>query len=467
MPRRRWTIAQETADVVICGAGIAGIAAAYHLAVKHDLNKVVVVDERPPLSLTSDKSSESYRNWWPGPGNAMVSLMNRSIDLMEELAYQTDNAFQLNRRGYLYASGDPARAEDFRQAAEEAAGLGAGPVRYHTGQPSDPAYVPALPDGFEDQPSGSDVILDPALIRQHFPYLSEQTLAAVHVRRAGWLSGQQLGMILLERARQRGVRLLSARVEQVGVDGGRVQTVYVSNGAGTTSISTPNFVNAAGPFVKQVAGLVGVDLPIFFERHVKMAINDNLGVVARDAPLIIWTDPQHLPWSQEEQLALGESEETRWMLDKLSAGVHARPEGGPGSSILLVLWAYDSHPVEPVFPITFDPYFPEIALRGMSTAIPGLKAYFDRMPRPTLDGGYYTKTRENRPLVGPLPIEGAYVIGALSGFGLMAALASGELLAAHLIGEALPHYAAAFSLDRYADPAYRALLENWGDSGQL
>jgi sarcosine oxidase subunit beta len=198
-----------------------------------------------------------------------------------------------------------------------------------------------------------------------------------------------------------------------------------------------------------------------------MAINDNLGVVARDAPLIIWTDPQHLPWSQEEQLALGESEETRWMLDKLSAGVHARPEGGPGSSILLVLWAYDSHPVEPVFPITFDPYFPEIALRGMSTAIPGLKAYFDRMPRPTLDGGYYTKTRENRPLVGPLPVEGAYVIGALSGFGLMAALASGELLAAHLIGEALPHYAAAFSLDRYADPAYRALLENWGDSGQL
>jgi hypothetical protein len=27
----------------------------------------VIVGERPPLSRTSDKSTECYRNWWPGP----------------------------------------------------------------------------------------------------------------------------------------------------------------------------------------------------------------------------------------------------------------------------------------------------------------------------------------------------------------------------------------------------------------
>jgi sarcosine oxidase subunit beta len=64
-------------------------------------------------------------------------------------------------------------------------------------------------------------------------------------------------------------------------------------------------------------------------------------------------------------------------------------------------------------------------------------------------------------------VEGAYIIGALSGFGLMAAPASGELLAAHLSGGQLPHYAPAFALERYADPAYQELLENWGESGQL
>jgi sarcosine oxidase subunit beta len=75
----------STCEVVICGAGIAGIAAAYHLAVKQGVRNVVLVDERPPMTLTSDKSTEAYRNWWPGPDDAMLRFMNRSIDLLEEL----------------------------------------------------------------------------------------------------------------------------------------------------------------------------------------------------------------------------------------------------------------------------------------------------------------------------------------------------------------------------------------------
>jgi glycine/D-amino acid oxidase-like deaminating enzyme len=38
-----------TAAVVICGAGISGIATAYHLAVTYGVKNVVIVDERPPL----------------------------------------------------------------------------------------------------------------------------------------------------------------------------------------------------------------------------------------------------------------------------------------------------------------------------------------------------------------------------------------------------------------------------------
>ena len=109
----------------------------------------------------------------------------------------------------------------------------------------------------------------------------------------------------------------------------------------------------------------------------------------------------------------------------------------------------------------------ELALRGMAVMIPRLAQYFDRAPKPYIDGGYYTKTRENRPLIGPLPIAGAYVVGALSGYGLMAACAAGELLAAHITGGPLPSYAPAFALARYDDPEYRRLLEEWPDTGQL
>ncbi len=59
------------------------------------------------------------------------------------------------------------------------------------------------------------------------------------------------------------------------------------------------------------------------------------------------------------------------------------------------------------------------------------------------------------------------MIGAFSGFGLMAACAAGELLAAHISGTMLPPYAPAFRLERYADPAYQQLLAQWGSIGQL
>src|SRR5258706_3796001 len=120
-----------TAEVVICGAGIAGVATAYHLAVEHGLTDVVLVEQGDPLALTSDKSTECYRNWWPGPGDAMVAFMNRSIDLIEQAARASDNRIQLSRRGYLYPTAEPAHIPLFERAAEEAASLGAGPLPIH------------------------------------------------------------------------------------------------------------------------------------------------------------------------------------------------------------------------------------------------------------------------------------------------------------------------------------------------
>lgn len=457
----------ETADVVICGAGIAGIAAAYHLTVTYGVRNVVLVDERDPLTLTSDKSTECYRNWWPGPGDAMVRLMNRSIDLLEGWARESDNRFRLTRRGYVFLTADPQRIPLFEASAQESSHLGAGPVRRHTGRPDDPPYMPASPWEFEGQPEGCDLILDQALIRKHFPYVNEKVVAVLHARRCGWLSAQQLGMYLLERARAHGARFIHGRVERIDVADGRVQAVRLGAGSPLERLATGAFVIAAGPYLKQVGRLLGLDLPVYCELHSKIAFNDILGVVPRDAPMLIWTDPQVLAWSEEERALLMEQEETRALLGQFPAGVHMRPEGRADSPILLMLWTYDLNPREPVWPPTLDPYYPEVVLRGMTKMLPGLAVYIGRAPKPAYDGGYYCKTRENRPLIGPLPVKGAYVIGALSGFGIMAAPAAGELLAAHVTGSPLPGYAPAFLLERYADPAYQALLENWGATGQL
>jgi glycine/D-amino acid oxidase-like deaminating enzyme len=219
--------------------------------------------------------------------------------------------------------------------------------------------------------------------------------------------------------------------------------------------------------LRQVGAMLGIDLPVFSELHVKASFTDHLGVIPREAPLLIWEDPQRLGWSEEERAFLAEDPDSGGLLEEFPAGVHCRPEGGMNSQQILILWPYHAHPVEEEFPLPSDPLFPELALRGMARMIPGLSAYFDQMPRPYVDGGYYTKTQENRPLAGPLPVEGAYVLGALSGFGLMASLGAAELTAAYIARTELPDYAPRFELSRYDDPAYQKMLEDWGPSSQL
>jgi glycine/D-amino acid oxidase-like deaminating enzyme len=251
-------------------------------------------------------------------------------------------------------------------------------------------------------------------------------------------------------------------VTGVDVANGHVNGVKLSSGE---RVESPIFINAAGPYFKEVGKLLNVDLPVYTELHLKAAIKDPLGAVGRDAPLLIWTDRQSLPWEADERTALAEDDSTRWLTEIFPSGVHTRPEGA-GDTILM-LWEYQTKLMEPVDSPEMDEQYPEIALRGLAAMLPRMRGYFAKMPRPQLDGGYYTKTRENLPLVGPMGVAGSYMIGAVSGYGIMSACGVGELLAAHVMGVELPSYASAFELSRYDDPEYQKRLENWGDAGQL
>ena len=459
----------STSDVVICGAGIAGIATAHALAMR-GISNVTLVDERAPLTLTSDKSTEAYRNWWPGPDDAMVRLMNRSIDLLERWADASDNRFLLNRRGYVYATTSAVTAARFMSDAETAVTQGAGDLRVYRSHADALTYQASAHIGYRDHPTGADLFLDRDAIRTHFPFLAPDVVAVLHTRRCGWMSGQQLGMYLFDEARAAGVSFRSGRVSAVDAQGGRITGVTVDGPDGTrTHIATPCFINCAGPFAKEVAQLIDVDLPLFSEMHLKVAFEDTLGVVDRNTGLVILDDAQTLSWSDDERDELAASDETRWLTEPMPAGIHLRPEGYRQNQTVLMLWDYHSAHrfATPVLPLPVDAFYPEVVLRGMVRLAPGFAQYLDRLPPTYVDGGYYTKTEENRPLIGRLAVDGAYVHAALSGYGLMAAPAGGELIAAQIAGGPQPAYASAFRLDRYNDPAYQAMLANWGSSGQL
>ncbi len=452
----------ERASAVVCGAGVAGLSAAWHLAVRSGLRDVVVVDERAPLSLTSDKSTECYRNWWPDA--PMLGLMNRSIEILDELARRTGNAFALNRNGYLYVTGTAEGARALAAGAERLAALGASVLRVHEG-PAERWQPPAW-----DQPQatadGADLFLDRERIRALFPWVTPDARAALHARRCGWLSAQQLGMLWLEEARAAGARLVEGRVAAVELEAGRVAAVEVAAGGQVRRLRCDLFVNAAGPFADDVARLVGVELPVFHELHRKVFFDDTLGAVPRHAPLVIWNDPVRVDWSDEERAALAEEPATAALLREIAAGVHFRPEGGVDSRSAILLWNYHCDPVERVYPLPEDSLHVPVVVRGIARLLPAFAAYAESGPRPYVDGGYYTKTRENRPLIGPVGPPGSFLIAALSGFGVMASAAAGELLAAHVTGAPLPAWAPAFRLERYEDAEYLRALAG-AEAGQL
>lgn len=425
----------QHADVVVCGAGIAGISTVYQLT-RLRVGKVVLVDPESPMTVTSDKSSESYRNWWPS--RPMVSLVNRSIDLLE--TYERDFGIGLGRRGYLFAT-----AEDPSETianAESISSLGAGPLRI------DDAYRGGDLH-WSEVPPGADILTDPDVITAWFPYLAQGVGAVLHVRRAGWFDSKRYGGALLDAATGVGAEVVHDRVVGVDVDGDGVRVIALGEGG---RIATEVFVNAAGPGAAAVGDLVGDQLPLFTELHTKVMFRDHLGLVPRDAPMLLWADRQTLDWDAEEREALADDPDLAYLLGELPAMCHFHPEGGTESPWVVGQWSVATPRTAPVFPIPVDPMYAEVVLRGLATMIPRLAPYTEWLPSTTVDGGYYTRTESNHPLIGAGTHPGVFHVVGLGGFGLMASAAAGELAAQWITGGDLPDHADTFRPGRDEKP---------------
>lgn len=444
---------KQHADIVVIGAGIAGIATAYYLCTEHGRTSVLLIDPRTPMSFTSAQSGDNYRNWWPHP--TMVEFTNRSIDLMERIARESNNVLNMTRRGYVLAT----RKNDIDDLLAELHRGYSGAtdsIRHHASSSS--SYLPALDANWMAAPEGVDVLAGQDLIRTTFPSFDPTINNVLHIRRAGDIDSQQLGQYMLDRIKQAGGQRLTGRV--VAIEQCDRFVVETETPDGIVDITADHAINAAGPFAKHIADMLDVELPINNVFQQKIAFPDAHGAIPRQLPFSIDLDQQTLNWSAEERALLGEDEHTKWLLDTIPGATHCRPDGSEQGDRVKLGWAYNHTSSEPQQELRneplFDPYFPEIVMRGAAALNPSLACYVDSMPtRCAHYGGYYPMTDENWPLIGPLANDGAlrqaYVVGALSGFGSMAACAAGELCAAWVSGNSLPDHGQHLSLARYAN----------------
>jgi glycine/D-amino acid oxidase-like deaminating enzyme len=413
----------------------------------------------------------------------MSKFVGRSIDLMEELAIETDNAFDMTRRGYLYLTADEDTFASMSATAQGLADADAVPrctthtdgstyTRSSTGSLS-AAQLAATAGNFgvagaTEEPmeplKGIDLLAGRQAVQDVFPFVDDKVVGALHARRAGWVSAQQMGVTLMNKAKEAGVTFVSGAVTDVSTEDGKVSSVRwtaappadgkpgLPTEGESYEIATANFVNAAGPMLNEVHSLIpGSDqtvpgvaalahndvslrdrrVPLRNHIHVKVIFRDTDGAVPRDAPMMIWADSQDIG----EDFRSGDDEEDRaWLteamgektanklLGEASPGVHLRPYG---PDALLLLWEFwhGDWPVDDLSPNLTPEFdvemFPEVCIRGLSTMVPDLGNYIGNIPRSTLvDGGYYTETPELLPLVGPVggtPVEGAWVCGGLAG----------------------------------------------------
>jgi glycine/D-amino acid oxidase-like deaminating enzyme len=451
---------KNTPNIMICGAGIAGISAAYHLVVREKIKNVLLLDQGQPLSLTTDKGTQAYRNWWPAPDDTMIRFINRSIDLLEELSKISNNIFELNRRGYVFLTSDTKKVDKWRETAQISESLGAGNFREQSKKNS---YIPSPSQGWMPL-DGADLITEQKTIGNLYPFISKDTIAMLHVRRAGWMNSIKLGYWLLEEFKRHGGEFINAKVVKTIIKHNSLEEVILDTGE---SYKPGTFVVAAGPLLKELGKMLDLEIPVSNELHGKIKFPDYLNLIPENSPLMIWDDPVYLNWTEEEKQKLLEKGEA-WLTKEFPSGVHFRPNKTNGNNEIMIIWTYDTKTLETVFPPKFNKYYSEVLLRALSKMVPSLKSYFGQAEKAYIDGGYYCKTPENRPLIGSLPIKRAYLIGALSGFGLMSSQAAAELLCKYITGDTLPDYADMFSLERYQNPKYKELLTLLDSySGQL
>jgi glycine/D-amino acid oxidase-like deaminating enzyme len=451
-------------DVAIIGAGIVGIAVAHYLVARHEIGRVVLVEQGDPMALTSAQSGENYRNWWPHP--VMRAFTDDAIDLMEEIARASDNRLHMTRRGYALVTRRE-RPDDLFAELERGYGEGAAArIRIHRGG-GGAGYVPATSPDWNTAPDGVDVLMDRGLIRSHFPSYAPDVATVLHIRRAGDISGQQMGAWMLERIRAAGGRILRARL--AGIEGPSPFTLRLEGPDGPATLRAERIVNAAGPFFGDVAAMLGEAVPLQTVFQQKIAFDDRERAIPRAMPFSIDLDGQTLSWTDEEREILASDPATAPLTRPMPGAIHCRPEGGDGGTWLKLGWAYNRTPSDPhAEPAPVDPHFTDVVLRGASRLNPTLAVYLGRLPRGARHyGGYYPMTPENWPLIGPMRTPGAFMAGALSGFGTMAATATGSLCAAWMQGTPRPGYADLFTQRRYGDPALMAELRGDESKGVL
>lgn len=225
----------KKADIVIIGGGISGAAIAYNLALK-GMKNIVVVEKRFIASGATGACGAGIRQQWGTEMNCKISKMSCEFFEKANEVLDYDGDIEFKQGGYLLLATTEKEKEQFARNIKLQNSLGI---------------------------ESKALTLDEA--KEIVPILNtEGYVGAAYHAKDGHLNPFHTTLAFAKAAEKLGVEFMKyTTVTDIVVENGQIACVVTDKGL----IETNQVVNAAGGESQHIAKMVGIDLPVYSERH--------------------------------------------------------------------------------------------------------------------------------------------------------------------------------------------------------
>ena len=370
---------KKTADAIIIGAGIIGAATGYYLAKKK--LKVYVLEKKFPCFGSTGRCIGGIRQQYTHP--LSINVMKESVRIFSTLSQEFGKDVEWFQGGYLFLAHSEEKKQTYLKAIQIQKEYNI-PVKF-VSQDDCVKIINGL---------NSDELLGGA-------YCPTDGQANPFAVTYGYLEGIK---------KLKGKIFTNVDVKKINVKGNKVISVITNNGdephpskligrkrremfnyeEGRGEYFAPIIVNAAGPWAKNVAKMVGLDVPIEPERH------ESLVTEACERLF----DPM--------------------LVDYRADGCYFIQNYGTGHFI----GCYTQVPNDPGYHTNASSEFITEMPRRMARLIPRLKGI--KIIRQW--AGSYEMTPDGNPIVDKTPIEGFYISAGMCGHGFMFGPALGKYM---------------------------------------
>ncbi|MCL2573845.1 MAG: FAD-binding oxidoreductase [Defluviitaleaceae bacterium] len=356
---------KNTADYVIIGGGISGVTVGYFL-IKHGAKNVVILERDYLTAGATGRCGAGIRQQWGTELNCLTAKYSCEFfeNAKEELKYDDAIDIEFHQGGYLLLISTEKELEQTKKNIALQNNLGI-----------------------------ASRLLDKSEIKQIAPALSmDGLLAGAFHQKDGHLNPFHTTQAFAQAfKRMGGIIHTNTYVTGITTTGGRVTGVDTTQG----HISTDCIINAAGGYSQQVAQMVGVELPLYSERH-------NILVTE---PVERALNPVIMSFS-------------------LNFYCQQVPHGS-----FIMGRTCDNQPRD--LRTTADSEFPVHMARSITKAMPSLKKL--RMLRQW--AGLYNMSPDKCPIYSGTPeLAGFYTAAGFSGRGFMLAPATGQSMTEMILG---------------------------------